>query len=113
MICLNLRGKWNDRFWFTFFHESGHILEDSKKETYIDVDYANDPRERNANKFAATLLIPDEFENQLRSLITYEDVLAFAARLGIDPGIVVGRLQCEKIIGYARLNSLKHQLKWD
>ena len=58
MICLNLRGKCNDRFWFTFFHEAGHILNDSKKETFIDVDYQDDPREHQANQFAASLLIP-------------------------------------------------------
>ncbi len=49
MIGLNLRGKSNDRFWFSFFHEAGHLLLDSKKETYIDVDSANDPREQQAN----------------------------------------------------------------
>ena len=107
MICLNLRGKCNDRFWFTFFHEAGHVLEDSKKETYIDVDYADDPRERNANQFAATILIPAEFDKQLRSLTTYDSVLRFAARIRVDPGIVVGRLQCEKIIRYDQFNGLE------
>jgi HTH-type transcriptional regulator/antitoxin HigA len=33
MIGLNLRGKSNDRFWFSFFHEAGHLLVDSKKQT--------------------------------------------------------------------------------
>ena len=51
MICLNLRGKSNDRFWFTFFHEAGHILNDGKKTTYIDVDYQDNPREQRANPF--------------------------------------------------------------
>ena len=30
MILLNLRGKMEDRFWFSFFHEAGHVLYDSK-----------------------------------------------------------------------------------
>ncbi len=38
LIGLNLRGKANDRFWFTFFHEAGHVLLDSKKSTFIDQD---------------------------------------------------------------------------
>jgi HTH-type transcriptional regulator / antitoxin HigA len=62
MICLNPRGKSNDRFWFTFFHEAGHILNDSKKETYIDVDYKGDAGEKGANRFAASHLIPERHE---------------------------------------------------
>lgn len=112
MICLNLRGKFNDRFWFTFFHEAGHILNDSKKETYIDVDYKDDPREQNANRFAANLLIPEEREEELRGLRSYESVEAFANEIGIAPGIVVGRLQCEGIIPYSHLNKLKVRLDW-
>jgi len=65
LIGLNLRGKYNDRFWFTFFHEAGHILNDSKKETFIDVEYEDDPREQGANHFAATLLIPSPVDQEL------------------------------------------------
>lgn len=112
MICLNLRGKSNDRFWFTFFHEAGHILNDSKKETYIDVDYHDDPREENANHFAANLLIPEDCEEKLQGLQSYQSVEAFADELGIAPGVVVGRLQCEGIIPYSHLNKLKVRLDW-
>ena len=36
MILLNLRGKMEDQFWFSFFHEAGHVLYDSKKDLYIN-----------------------------------------------------------------------------
>jgi addiction module HigA family antidote len=112
MIGLNLRGKSNDRFWFTFFHEAGHILNDSKKETFIDVDYEDDPREQNANRFAADLLIPPDSAICLTELRSHRDVMRFARSLGIAPGIVVGRLQREKIIPYSHLNRLKVRLEW-
>jgi HTH-type transcriptional regulator/antitoxin HigA len=112
LICLNLRGKSNDRFWFTFFHEAGHILNDSKKETYIDVDYVDDPREQNANRFAATLLISPTHDEELQGLVSYRSVQTFAAKIGIAPGIVVGRLQREEIIGYHQFNGLKQGLEW-
>ncbi len=112
MIGLNLRGKSNDRFWFTFFHEAGHIVNDSKKETYIDVDYADDPRERRANEFAADILIPPSEATQLQWLRGYADVRQFAESIGIAPGIVVGRLQREGIIPYSHLNKLKVKLVW-
>lgn len=112
MICLNLRGKRNDRFWFTFFHEAGHVLNDSKKETYIDVDYQDDPRERQANRFAANMLIPPSHEHELARLRSYADVQGFAQSIGIAPGIVVGRLQREEIVPYTHLNKLKIRLDW-
>lgn len=112
MICLNLRGKSNDRFWFTFFHEAGHILHDSKREIYIDVDYKEDPREHFANRFAMNFLIPNEHTDELRRLRTYQAVKAFATEINIAPGIVVGRLQREGIIPYSHLNSLKVKLDW-
>jgi len=112
MIGLNLRGRSNDRFWFTFFHEAGHILNDSKKETYIDIDYADDPREQRANEFAANTLIPPALAGDLQRLRSHADVEQFAESIGIAPGIVVGRLQREKIVPYSHLNKLKVRLEW-
>ncbi len=112
LIGLNLRGKCNDRFWFTFFHEAGHILNDSKKETFIDVEYEDDPREKGANQFAANLLIPPSFQVQLPALKSYVAVRAFADSIGIAPGIVIGRLQREGIVPYSHLNGLKVRLEW-
>ena len=112
MIGLNLRGKSNDRFWFTFFHEAGHILNDSKKETYIDVEYGEDPREENANQFAANVLIPPGHYSRAAPTEKLQGSLAFARSIGIAPGIVVGRLQREGIVPYSHLNRLKIRLEW-
>lgn len=112
MICLNLRGKYNDRFWFTFFHECGHILNDSKKETYVDVDYHEDPREHAANRFACEVLIPSSYNDELQGLKQFRQVEQFARRIGIAPGIVVGRLQHERIIAFGQFNGLKQRLQW-
>ncbi len=112
MIALNLRGKSNDKFWFTFFHEAGHILNDSKKELFIDVDYIDDPREHSANEFARNILIPPQHDLELSGLKSFAAVRAFAKKIHIAPGIVVGRLQREKIIPYSHLNSLKVRLQW-
>lgn len=112
MLGLNLRGKVNDRFWFSFFHEAGHLLHDSKKETYIDVHAVDDPREQRANQFAANFLIPPAKAGELADLRTADDVESFARQLGIAPGIVVGRLQHDGTIPYSQWNGLKKKLKW-
>ncbi|MCY2989705.1 MAG: HigA family addiction module antitoxin [Planctomycetota bacterium] len=112
MIGLNLRGKSNDRFWFSFFHEAGHLLLDSKKQAYIDVDSGTDPHETAANRFAADFLIPTGRAAELRHLTTFAAVQSFAQSLDIAPGIVVDRLQHEGLIAYNQFNGLKVWLKW-
>lgn len=113
MICLNLRGKSNDRFWFTFFHEAGHILCDSKREVHVDVHPTDDPQERAANRFASELLIPSRYQQSLAGLKSIKAVREFAERVGIHPGIVVGRLQREGIVPFSHFNGLKERFDWD
>ena len=50
MILLCLRGKGEDKFWFSFFHEAGHVLHDSKKDLLINDGSQGDPREERANR---------------------------------------------------------------
>lgn len=112
VIQLSLLGKWNDRFWFSFFHEAAHILLhcDKKEDIFLDDEFAVDSENRfefEANEFADDHLIPPEFEVQLESLRTKHAVESFAAEIGIHPGIVVGRLQKENVISFSRFNDLK------
>lgn len=111
VIALSDRYKKDDRFWFTFFHESAHILLHSKKETFVDDGSDDDLLEEGANRFAAELMIPREQVRRLSSLATEADVLAFAGELGIAPGIVVGRLQHDGLWGWNRGSTLKRTLQ--
>jgi addiction module HigA family antidote len=94
-ILLNLRGKTEDRFWFTFFHEAGHILHDSKKDQHIDdgKTYAGDPAEQRADQFAAEILIPRKHDPAIAAARSAADIRNLAAQLGVSPGIVAGRFQ--------------------
>ena len=93
MIILNQRGKAEDRFWFTFFHEAGHLLHDSKKATFIDDGkaYQADPEERRADEFAAEMLIPRSHHTAIAAARTNDDIRRLARHLAISPGIVAGR----------------------
>ena len=112
LIQLNLRYKTEDHFWFSFFHEAGHILHDGKKEVFIDDGHCSDEREQRANRFAADFLIPPNMAGHLQTLRTRTAVRAFADRIGVAPGIVVGRLQHEGIILHSYLNDLKRHFSW-
>lgn len=112
MIQLSLYGKTNDKCWFNFFHEAGHILRhrDHEDRIFLDDFLTNGLHSREedeANEFAAHMLIPEKHGEKLLTLRSHRDVITFAKTIGIHPGIVVGRLQHEKIIRQDWLNDLK------
>ena len=111
MILLNLRGKMEDQFWFSFFHEAGHVLYDSKKDLYINDGTVDDPREHDANEFAANILIPRDIDPKIASLKTKEDVILLANELKISPGIVAGRFQ-HLTQKWSYFNGLKRKFQW-
>ncbi|MDH5670218.1 MAG: HigA family addiction module antitoxin [Nitrospira sp.] len=112
MIQLSLRYKTNDQFWFTFFHEAGHILFGGKKEAFIDLNHMTGEGEVEADRFAAGHLIPPDRTGELHRLKSAQAIQVFAKAIGVAPGIVVGRLQHEKMIRYDQFNGLKIRYQW-
>jgi len=115
LIQLSLRYKTNDHLWFTFFHEAAHVLLHGKKQFFIEGGAEGESKEeREANEWAANWLIPraDFSELTSASQLSESAIVAFARRVGIAPGIVVGRLQHEKLILHSRLNHLKVRYSW-
>lgn len=112
MIQLSLRYKTNDQFWFTFFHEAGHILFGGKKEAFIDLNHVTGEGEMEADRFAADHLIPPHRASELTRLKSAQVIQTFAKSIGIASGIVVGRLQHEKLIRYDQFNGLKIRYQW-
>ena len=105
VIGLTVRGKDADKFWFSLFHEIGHILLG-----HLNLDNGtSEDDEMEADRFARDTLIPlevfTEFTNNNRFL--REDILSFARLVDVDPGIVVGRLQKEGYIDFGWYNDLK------
>jgi addiction module HigA family antidote len=112
LIQLSLRYKTDDQFWFSFFHEAGHILNSPKKDVHINDD-GEGTAEDAADRFAANFLIPREHQATLQSLKGRTSIEKFARFIGISPGIVVGRLQKEEILPWPTgLNSLKRRFHW-
>ena len=112
LIQMSLYGKSNDKFWFTIFHESAHILlhANEKKSVYLDdpgKHSSTDQKEIEANKWAGDFTIPAEYQHHLPTLKTKDAVRAFAKKIGIHPGIVVGRLQHDALIDVSWMNDLK------
>ena len=114
LLMLSLRYKTNDQLWFSLFHEAGHILRHGKKKMFLEFNHGSgQAEETEADRFAANLLIPPKHHEELFALgVNKRQVMAFAERVGIAPGIVVGRLQHEGLVPYTHLNGLKVRYTW-
>lgn len=118
MIALSLRRKSDDQFWFSFFHEAGHVLLHGHNAVFIDdedVKGSKDKKELEANQFARNILIPDDEYKQFvkRGHFFREDISEFAYKQNISPGIVVGFLQHDGLIEFRFHNKLKQKIEFE
>ena len=111
VIQLDDRHKRDDHLWFSLFHEAAHILLHSKRELFVNEDKIDgDPRESEANEWAANFLVENRIWQDFVDLGLFDEdaVVDFAREQGIAPGVVVGRLQHESFIPWkTSLNRLK------
>jgi addiction module HigA family antidote len=109
VIQLSCRYKVEDIFWFSFFHEAGHVLLHGKRDVFLEDNSGSGEKETEADAFATAQLIPEAQWRKFSQTTTFTEanVTAFAKRLGIPPGIVVGRLHHEKKIPHSRFNFLR------
>jgi HTH-type transcriptional regulator / antitoxin HigA len=115
LIQLSFRYLTDDHFWFTFFHEAGHLVLHGDKGLYLEGLEPKFPKdEKEANRFAAHNLVPEHLQPELRSLhaSTFE-ILRFASKAGLAPGIVVGQLQHLGLVPPNYLNRLKRRFQWE
>ncbi len=117
LIQLNLRYRWADIFWFTFFHEAAHVLMHEPRRVIVEIEGnpRRDLREAEANHLAEEILIPSAVWEDfvLGSDFRPQAVTAIATSLNIHPGIVVGRLQHQQAVPWhSKLNALRSRLAW-
>lgn len=103
IIGLTLRHNRVDNFWFTLFHEIGHVLLHLKKGVvfdFFDQEDAgcNDNLEKQADHFAVENLIPEiKWRSCLAPYVASEEAVTIdAEKLGVHPAIVAGRIRKER-----------------
>lgn len=131
MIALSDRFKTDDTFWFSLFHEIGHLILHGKRLTFLDDNPTPNPEspevnglllhgnskndhkpvsEIEADNFARNTLIPDLVFKEFVSRTLMNDpksIIRFARKTGVSPGIVLGRLQHERIVPWSRWRDMK------
>jgi HTH-type transcriptional regulator/antitoxin HigA len=106
LIQLSGRYKRNDSFWFTFFHEAGHIILHGKKDIFLEKIVYSDidkKKEEEADNFAVKWTLTKEEEQEIidSAPLSESDIKSFAKKFNTHPAIIVGRLQHDKLIPYA------------
>ena len=114
IIQLSFRYLSDDHFWFTFFHEAGHLVLHGENHLFLENGSGiMESEEAEANRFSERMLIPDEFAQSLPGIKPIQrDVIRFAFKAGTSPGIVVGQMQHRKLLAENRLNFLKRRYDW-
>lgn len=102
VLGMTVRGKDADRFWFSLFHELGHIILG-----HLNNTNANDEIE--ADIFARdTLISMADWQNFIdKKLYNKSNIVTFSNEEEIAPSIVLGRLQKEHYVSFSSFNELK------
>lgn len=116
-MALTIRGAYADIFWFSLFHEIGHIVNGdiSKSSGFIDILNNTDvEKESYADMFAGNALLEPDSYTYFTDTGDYSigAIKHYAASQKVAPFVVIGRLQKENRIPYAWYSDYKTRYKW-
>jgi len=102
LLQLSDRYQRADVFWFTFFHEAGHLLKHGKREDFLELDTEREDnrKEHEADRFAEDLLIPPALYKKIEQDRPYSraKIKRWADEIGLAPCMIAGRLRHEKAL---------------
>lgn len=108
-LIMTVRRKFADVFWFTLFHEIGHILNGDIDDRLIDYEFTKSEIEDRADTFAANILIDPE---QYCLLVETGDfslwrIRQFCSEQNIPTFMLIGRLQRDGHLKYHQYSDEK------
>ena len=115
ILCLTIRRQRADSFWFTLFHEIAHILYGDYSIRFVDFDSVEGDIEERANIFARDILIaPDKYYQFIRTndCTSWASIEQFAKEIGVQPFIVLGRLQKDGILDWSDYSNRVVKYVW-
>lgn len=114
VMQLSFRYLADDQFWFTVFHEIGHLLLHAHDELFLEgLEDRNSEAELEADAFAVKTLFAkvsgDALDTVTPSMLS---IARLARQAGVSPGVVVGQLQKRGRVPYHHFNRLKVRYAW-
>lgn len=121
IVQLSLLGAYADMFWFTLFHEIGHLFLHGKKEKFLEFQnddnghlVGSEEKEKEADSFAGDALIP---QKQYSTFVRFGNfsrgaIVKFAQEINVHHGIVAGRLCHDRKINWKDAAQLRVRLKF-
>lgn len=110
VVQLNIKGGYADIFWFTLFHEIGHLILHGKKDQFLEFPQngeQKDIKEREADEFATEQLIPSD------AYATFFSRGPAAIRdAGVDMGIFAARLAHDGKLSWQAASRYRKRLKF-
>ena len=104
ILCVTIRGKSVDRFWFSLFHEVGHLLNGDLSTRFVDFDTVKSEMEDNADSFARDILINPEHYKKMLNTNNYYNlsyIKQFAKDEGVPHWVVIGRLHSDEWLDWS------------
>lgn len=115
ILCVTIRGKSADRFWFSLFHEIGHLLNGDLDTRFVDFDSVKTELEENADAYARdTLLDPMRYEAFIDAgnYHSLDDIKQFAESAGVPHWVVIGRLHKDELLDWSYLAHETPSFEW-
>ena len=114
LMCITIRGKRGDSFWFTLFHEIGHVLNDDVKDVMVDIFNETNDKEKKADDFAANVIVNND---DYQSFINKGDyslpaIEYFSNEQKIPSFMIIGRMQKDGIIEYSEYYEQIPMYEW-
>jgi addiction module HigA family antidote len=116
ILAINDKNRYSDIFWFSLFHEIKHVLQQKLKKVIVNDEKnileIDEKLEKEADDFAREVLIPSkDFDIFVGDKdFSEKSITNFAKSIKIHPGIVVGRLQKERLIKHNQFNNLREKI---
>ena len=94
LLLLSARFLSDDQFWFSFFHEAGHLVLHGN-EPHIEHDSATNPKEEaEANQFAEKIILePVNKAVLMAASLSPFSIARLARKCNVSAGVIVGQLQ--------------------
>ena len=115
ILCMTIRQARADVFWFTLFHEIGHIINGDINNLFVDFYSVSGDIEGRADEFAGNCLVDYEAYKKFVMGRDYSlsRIETFAKSQNVKRDIIIGRLQRDNILGWNdKLNKYITKYVW-